>query len=86
MPPMGGNFSGGSLPGVGDLLSQAWQIFISNAGTYIGIAILPIIVQIIGMAVLFFILIGGLFISGLQSLASPFSIVSKVTSLQVCCC
>ena len=64
MPPMGGNFSGGSLPGVGDLLSQSWQIFISNAGTYIGIAILPIIIQIIGIVVLFLVLLGGLLLRG----------------------
>lgn len=46
MPPMVGNFSGGSLPGVGDLLSQAWSIFVSNAGTYIGITAVPFIVQL----------------------------------------
>ena len=85
MPPMGGNFSGGSLPGVGDLLSQSWQIFISNAGTYIGIAILPIIIQIIGMVVLFFVLlgglVGGLLLGGFQSIASSSSSLSKITSV-----
>ena len=82
---MGGNFSGGSLPGVGDLLSQSWQIFISNAGTYIGIAILPIIIQIIGMVVLFFVLlgglVGGLLLGGFQSIASSSSSLSKITSV-----
>src|SRR3989338_5541246 len=85
MPPMGGNFSGGSLPGVGDLLSQSWQIFISNAGTYIGIAILPIIIQIIGMVVLFLVLlgglVGGLLLGGFQSIASSSSSFSKITSI-----
>jgi len=85
MPPMGGNFSGGSLPGVGDLLSQSWQIFISNAGTYIGIAILPIIIQIIGMVVLFLVLlgglVGGLLLGGFQSIASSSSSLSKITSV-----
>src|SRR3989304_9542161 len=84
-PPTGGNFSGGSLPGVGDLLSQSWQIFISNAGTYIGIAILPIIIQIIGMVVLFLVLlgglVGGLLLGGFQSIASSSSSLSKITSV-----
>ncbi|TAN57580.1 hypothetical protein EPN15_03890 [Patescibacteria group bacterium] len=85
MPPVGGNFSGGSLPGVGDLLSQSWQIFISNAGTYIGIAILPIVIQIIGMVVLFFVdlggLVGGLLLGGFQSIASSSASFSKITSI-----
>lgn len=81
MPPMGDNFSGGSLPGVGDLLSQSWSIFANNAGTFIGIIILPFIAQIIAGAVLFFVLLGGLFLGGLRSLASPSSIVSKTTSV-----
>ena len=58
MPPMGGNFSGGSLPGVGDLLSQSWQILARRLGIFLVTASIPIIVQIVFISILSFSLSG----------------------------
>src|SRR3972149_11485927 len=55
IPPMGGNFSGGSLPGVGDLLSQSWKILTGRFGLFLGIASVPAILQIIAMI---FVIVG----------------------------
>jgi len=53
MPPMGGNFSGGSLPGVGDLLSQSWQILTARIGTFLIITAIPFIALIVMIAASF---------------------------------
>jgi len=55
MPPVGGNFSGGSLPGVGDLLSQSWKILTGRLGLFLGIASAPVVLQIIAMI---FVIVG----------------------------
>ena len=53
MPPMGGNFSGGSLPGVGDLFSQAWQILTERIGTFLIITAVPFTALIVMLAASF---------------------------------
>ena len=37
------------MPGVGDLLSQAWKILTGRFGLFLGIASVPAILQIISM-------------------------------------
>lgn len=74
MPPMGGNFSGGSLPGSLDLFFRSWNIFTGNARTFLGISILPIIVQIIAGVVLFFVALGG----AMLSFANPMLMASNI--------
>jgi hypothetical protein len=52
-----------SLPGVRDLLSEAWGIYIQRLNTYVGIMIIPTVAMLAVILVLLSFLAGGAFLS-----------------------
>lgn len=81
MPPMGGNFSGGSLPGVGDLLSQSWEVFKERLGLIIGIPALSyLILFILSIISIYFfkVTVGTLNVTGLLDIKGWNSVIAIV--------